>query len=217
MDGSSAALRRLLDKDHIIDHVHRYSYCVDHRLYDEVVELYAGGLRSKSYRPGFRTSSAFSGWARRNLGHPEAGFAASSRLNSNVLVTFEDADRASIRNSAYAWHQRSVGGTARVVGLLPRLSCAPSRGMASRATTTPGPRHRNWKVENGIAPSMVRISSPGPLSETSRHIIRSEICHYHRCAVTQGAQMSVEIPSRPLPIDSVLRTGWDQRVRSNRR
>ena len=34
------ALRRLLDKDSIIDLVHRYSYCVDHRLYDEVVELF---------------------------------------------------------------------------------------------------------------------------------------------------------------------------------
>ena len=37
---STAALRRLLDKDQIIDLVHGYSYCVDHRLYDEVVELF---------------------------------------------------------------------------------------------------------------------------------------------------------------------------------
>ncbi len=41
MEGSSAAaLQRLLDKDEIIDLVHRYSYCVDHRLYDDVVELF---------------------------------------------------------------------------------------------------------------------------------------------------------------------------------
>jgi len=35
-----AAVRQLIDKDQIIDLVHRYSYCVDHRLYDEVVELF---------------------------------------------------------------------------------------------------------------------------------------------------------------------------------
>ena len=34
------ALRRLLDKDEIVDLVHRYSYCVDHRLYDEVAALF---------------------------------------------------------------------------------------------------------------------------------------------------------------------------------
>ena len=35
-----AALRRLVDKDEIVDLVHRYSYGVDHRLYDEVAELF---------------------------------------------------------------------------------------------------------------------------------------------------------------------------------
>jgi hypothetical protein len=35
-----AAIERLIAKDEIIDLVHRYSYCVDHRLYDEVVELF---------------------------------------------------------------------------------------------------------------------------------------------------------------------------------
>jgi SnoaL-like domain len=35
-----AAVRQLIDKDQIIDLVHRYSYCVDHRMYDEVVELF---------------------------------------------------------------------------------------------------------------------------------------------------------------------------------
>src|SRR5713101_7934470 len=33
-------LRRLVDKDEIVDLVHRYSYCVDLRLYDEVAELF---------------------------------------------------------------------------------------------------------------------------------------------------------------------------------
>ena len=36
---ASGALPRLIDKDQIIDLIHRYSYLVDHRRYDEVVEL----------------------------------------------------------------------------------------------------------------------------------------------------------------------------------
>jgi len=34
------SIRQLIDKDQIIDLVHEYSYCVDHRLYDDVVELF---------------------------------------------------------------------------------------------------------------------------------------------------------------------------------
>ena len=40
MNNDMAGVRRLLDKDQIIDLVHQYSYCVDHGLYDEVVELF---------------------------------------------------------------------------------------------------------------------------------------------------------------------------------
>ena len=36
----ATSIRQLIDKDQIIDLVHRYSYCVDHRLYDEVVALF---------------------------------------------------------------------------------------------------------------------------------------------------------------------------------
>ena len=35
-----SALRRLVDKDSIQDLIHQYSYCVDHRRYDDVVELF---------------------------------------------------------------------------------------------------------------------------------------------------------------------------------
>jgi SnoaL-like domain len=34
------SIRQLIDKDQIVDLVHRYSYCVDHRLYDEAVSLF---------------------------------------------------------------------------------------------------------------------------------------------------------------------------------
>ena len=37
---AEAVVARLIDKDQIIDLVHRYSYCVDHRLYDEVIDLF---------------------------------------------------------------------------------------------------------------------------------------------------------------------------------
>ena len=47
-------------------------------------------------------------------GIPKHDFAATSHHNSNVLVTFEDADRASVRTSVYAWHQRADGRTPRL-------------------------------------------------------------------------------------------------------
>ena len=58
----AASIRQLIDKDRIIDLVHEYSYCVDHRLYDEVVELftedcvvdYGPGLAPVRSRAGLR-------------------------------------------------------------------------------------------------------------------------------------------------------------------
>ncbi len=41
---NAAAIGRLIAKDEIIDLVHRYSYCVDHRLYHEVVGTIHRGL-----------------------------------------------------------------------------------------------------------------------------------------------------------------------------
>ena len=108
------ALRRLLDKDSIVDLVHRYSYCVDHRLYDEVVELFTEDC-TVDYGPGWppvRTRAAL----RQMFGYPEGGFKATSHHNANVLVTFDDLDHASVRTSVYAWHQRSDGSTPRLWG-----------------------------------------------------------------------------------------------------
>jgi len=104
-----AAIERLIAKDEIVDLVHRYSYCVDHRLYDEVVELfiedcvvdYGPGIPPVRSRPRLR----------RMFGHPDSGFAATSHHNANVLVTFEDLDHATVRTSVYAWHRRTDGST----------------------------------------------------------------------------------------------------------
>jgi hypothetical protein len=104
-----AAVERLIAKDEIIDLVHRYSYCVDHRLYDEVVELFIEDC-VVDYGPGI-PPVRFKARLRRMFGHPDSGFAATSHHNANVLVTFDDLDHATVRTSVYAWHQRTDGGT----------------------------------------------------------------------------------------------------------
>jgi 3-phenylpropionate/cinnamic acid dioxygenase small subunit len=111
---AEAAVGRLIDKDQIVDLVHRYSYCVDHRLYDEVVELFTEDC-VVDYGPGVAPVRSRAG-LRRMFGHPGSGFAATSHHNANVLVTFEDQDRASVRTSVYAWHRRDDGTTPRVWG-----------------------------------------------------------------------------------------------------
>ncbi|HEY7946843.1 MAG TPA: nuclear transport factor 2 family protein [Acidimicrobiales bacterium] len=105
----AAALRQLIDKDQIVDLVHHYSYYVDHRLYDEVVHLFTEDC-VVDYGPGIPPVRSRAG-LRHVLGHPDAGFAATSHHNANVLVIFEDRDHASVRTSVYAWHQRADGST----------------------------------------------------------------------------------------------------------
>jgi hypothetical protein len=115
MDGDdAAAIRRLIDKDEIVDLVHRYSYCVDHRLYDEVVELFTEDC-VVDYGPAWPPVRSRAG-LRKMFGQPEGVFAATSHHNANVLVTFEDLDHASVRTSVYAWHRRADGVTPRLWG-----------------------------------------------------------------------------------------------------
>jgi hypothetical protein len=110
-----AAMRRLIDKDQIVDLVHRYSYCVDHRLYDEVVDLFTEDC-VVDYGPGVGHSVRSRSQLRQMFGHPGAAFAATSHHNANVLVAFDDPDHASVRTSLYAWHRRTDGGTPRLWG-----------------------------------------------------------------------------------------------------
>ena len=115
MDGDdAAAIGRLIAKDEIIDLVHRYSYCVDHRLYDEVVELFTEDC-IVDYGPEYHTVRSKAD-LRRMFGNPEGSFAATSHHNANVLVAFEGLDHASVRTSVYAWHQQSNGITPRLWG-----------------------------------------------------------------------------------------------------
>jgi ketosteroid isomerase-like protein len=108
------SLRRLMDKDSIVDLVHQYSYYVDHRLYDKVVDLFTEDC-TVDYGPVWppvRTRSAL----RQMFGNPEGGFKATSHHNANVLVTFEDDDRATVLTSVYAWHEQTDGITPRLWG-----------------------------------------------------------------------------------------------------
>jgi len=109
------AMRRLIDKDEIIDLVHRYSYFVDHRLYDEVVELFTEDC-VVDYGPGIANTVRSRTGLRQMFGYSDGNFAATSHHNANILVTFDDLDHASVRTSVYAWHMRTNGGTPRVWG-----------------------------------------------------------------------------------------------------
>jgi 3-phenylpropionate/cinnamic acid dioxygenase small subunit len=109
------ALRRLVDKDEIVDLVHRYSYDVDHRRYDDVVALFTEDCEV-DYGPGIAPLIRGRRALREALGHPAGALAATSHHNANVLVTFTDDDHASVRTSVYAWHQRRNGTTPQLWG-----------------------------------------------------------------------------------------------------
>ena len=101
------AVRRLVDKDEIVDLVHRYSYYVDHNYYDDIASLFTEDC-VVDYGPGVgppihgrRAFRAMFGTGR--------GFVVTSHHNANVLISFEGDDRASVRTSLYAWHETSQG------------------------------------------------------------------------------------------------------------
>ena len=110
----AASIRWLIDKDQIIDLVHEYSYRVDHRLYDQVVELFTEDC-VVDYGPGWQPVHSRA-QLREMFGHPEGGYAATSHHNANVLVTFVGPDHASVRTAVYAWHKRSDGVTPQLWG-----------------------------------------------------------------------------------------------------
>jgi hypothetical protein len=108
------AVRRLVDKDEIVDLVHRYSYYVDHKLYDDLVGLFTEDCvvdYGPWVGPPIRGRKAF-----RAIFGVGRGFAITSHHNANVLIGFDGNDRASVRSSCYAWHEALEGGTPRVWG-----------------------------------------------------------------------------------------------------
>ena len=106
MSDGHAALQRLLDKDEIVDLVHRYSYFVDHKRADEVVALFTEDC-VVDYGPGMRLPvRAIFGSAPIE---DSPSFVVTSHHNANVLVKFEGDDRAVVWTSVYAWHQMTDG------------------------------------------------------------------------------------------------------------
>jgi ketosteroid isomerase-like protein len=117
-DDLERTVRRLVDKDEIVDLVHRYSHLVDHRRYDEVAGLFTDDCEvdygiggGEPIRGRDALAATFGAMA-----DSRHGFAATSHHNANVLVTFEGDDRASVRTSVYAWHQAPDGTTPRIWG-----------------------------------------------------------------------------------------------------
>lgn len=111
-DETEKALQRLLDKDEIVDLVHRYSYLVDRRRYDELVELFTEDCVA-DYGPGIGPPFRGRDELRSMFGDR---FVATSHHNANVLVTFDGEGRASVSTSLYAWHRAVDGTTPRVWG-----------------------------------------------------------------------------------------------------
>jgi hypothetical protein len=138
-------VRRLEDKDEIVDLVHRYSYFVDRRLYDELADLFTEDC-VVDYGPGVgppvHGRKAF-----RGLFGIGRGFAATSHHNANVLVSFEDDDRATVRTSVYAWHRSMSGDTPRVWGCYDDVAVRTTDGwrLAERRLRVAG--SEGWEVE----------------------------------------------------------------------
>jgi len=146
------SVRRLLDKDEIIDLVHRYSYLVDHRMPDQLVELFTDDCLvdyGAGIAPPIRGRRALGELFGIGTESPEAGrgFLATSHHNANVLVTFESDDRASVLTSLYAWHQAQEGETPRIWGCYHDIAVRTADGwrLAERQLRVAG--NENWTAE----------------------------------------------------------------------
>jgi hypothetical protein len=107
-------VQRLADKDEIVDLVHRYSFLVDHKRPDELMELFTDDC-VVDYGPGVGEPTRSKAEFRAMFGGDREAtenrpfFIATSHHNANVLVTFESDDRATVVASLYAWHHTSAG------------------------------------------------------------------------------------------------------------
>ena len=143
------ALRRLLDKDAIVELVHRYSYLVDHERPDELAELFTEDC-VVDYGPGIgppaRGRKAFRSMFRSNPEEP-GRFVATSHHNANVLVRFEDDDRARVLTTVYAWHKAPDGSTPEVWGCYHDVAVRTPEGwrLAERQLRLAGTQ--DWDVE----------------------------------------------------------------------
>ena len=149
------ALRRLMDKDEIVDLVNRYSYYVDHRQGEEVVKLFTEDCvldYGPAIAPVVRGAEALRAWFGAGIEPSSASsdvprtpqIVATSHHNANVLITFEDDDRATVRTSLYAWHQSTEGTAPQLWGYYHDVAVRTPGGwrFASRQLRIAG--HENW-------------------------------------------------------------------------
>jgi ketosteroid isomerase-like protein len=137
------AVQRLLDKDEIVDLVHRYSYLVDHKVHDEIAELFTEDcVVDYGIAPPLHGRDAVQA-----MFGSGAGFVATSHHNANVLVTFEDDDRAVVLTSLYAWHLTSSDSTPRVWGYYHDVAVRTGDGwrLAERVLRVAG--NQDWNVQ----------------------------------------------------------------------
>jgi len=163
-DELERAVRRLVDKDEIVDLVHRYSYYVDHRLYDQLAGVVTEDCVI-DYGPGIGPTlygrEAFRGMFGSDVGtESRPGFLFTSHHNANVLVSFEGDDRASMFSSLYAWHQTYDGVTPRVWGAYHDVVVRTPEGwrFAERRLRVAG--NENWAIE-WLPPAPLDLPPPG--------------------------------------------------------
>jgi hypothetical protein len=111
-----AAVHQLVDKDAIVDLVHRYSFLFDHLRYDEIPSLFTEDCvidYGRGIAPLIQSRAEFAAMLSAQGG---TGFLGTSHNNANVLVTFDGPDRADVVTSLYAWHHASDGPNPRVWG-----------------------------------------------------------------------------------------------------
>lgn len=144
-DDIQQAVRRLVDKDEIVDLVHRYSYYADHKFYDDLVGLFTEDC-VVDFGPWVGPPTLSRKAFRAILGVGR-GFVITSHHNANVLISFDGEDRASVRSSCYAWHETFEGETPRVWGAYYDVVVRTPEGwrFAERQLRVAG--NENWDVE----------------------------------------------------------------------
>ena len=75
------------------------------------------------------------------------GFVATSHHNANVLVSFDDDDRATVLTSLYAWHETTDGVHPRVWGYYHDVAVRTPEGwrLAERVLRVAG--NEGWPVD----------------------------------------------------------------------
>jgi hypothetical protein len=102
----ASSVRCLLDRAAIIDLINRYSYYTDHRMHASVADLFTEDCvvdYGPTFGPPIKSRGALLAMYAGQSGD-EPHFVASSHHNANILVTFEDANRARVRTSLFVWH-----------------------------------------------------------------------------------------------------------------